>query len=260
MDISCKLKPTTSRTNETGFTLVELMIGLFISGLVMAAVTTLYITQSKSFTKQDDIAGIQQNLRGVLAVLPMEIRLAGCDPTESKVPGILVATRTQFQFTRDISGNAVNANSADGDVNDTDENIAYALTARNNITNLVVATADSNDDGIIDTGGANWGWGTNTPSLGRQTGGGGGFQPFGDNIEALEFNYILDDGTTTATPATLNKIRSVQVSLLARAANQSEDFLHTDTYTTASGAVWTPPQDRYRRRLVITTIRCRNMR
>jgi type IV pilus assembly protein PilW len=234
----------------------------------MAAVSTMYITQSKSFAKNDDIAGIQQNLRAVLAILPSEIRLAGCDPTESKEAKILVATRTQFQFTRDISGDA-NANRADGDVNDTDEDLAYALTARSNIPPNNTVVADADGDGIMDRGGANWNWGTNTPALGRQSGGGGGFQPLADNIEALEFNYILDDGTTTLTPPALTKIRAVQVSLLARATNPSADYLHVDptnlptrnlTYTTASGAVWTPPQDRFRRRLVITTIQCRNMR
>jgi type IV pilus assembly protein PilW len=262
MNISQQMNTLVStRIEEKGFTLVELMIGLFISGLVMAAVVSLYVTASKSFAKQDDLAGIQQNLRAVQAILPSEIRLAGCDPTESKVAGILVATRTQFQFTRDIRGNPGNANSADGDVADGDENLAYALTARNNITNATVA-ADTIGaaDGIMDSGGANWNWGTNTPALGRQTGGAGGFQPLADNVEALEFFYILDDGTRTFTPPTLNKIRAVQVSLLARATNQAEDFLHRDTYTTASGAVWTPPQDRYRRRLVITTIQCRNIR
>ncbi|MFH0781166.1 MAG: PilW family protein [Pseudomonadota bacterium] len=260
MNRTRKIKIIAPSKNQTGFTLVELMIGLFISSLVMATVGMLYVNQSKIYSKLDDIAGIQQNLRGVLTILPMEIRLAGCDPTESHVAGILGATRTQLQFTRDIRGGVANSNIADGDVTDAEENIAYTLTARDNITNIAVA-ADNNGDGIVDSGGANWNWGNTTPALGRQTGGAGGFQPLADNIEALEFNYILDDGTTTLTPPALNKIRSVQVSLLARATNPADDYRHANlTYTTASGAVWNPPQDRYRRRLVITTIQCRNMR
>lgn len=246
---------------ETGFTLVELMIALFISGLVMAALITIYIAQSKAYSRHDDIADIQQNLRGALAILPTEIRLAGCDPEETGKPKILDATRNRLQFTMDIRGNAVNANSADGDTNDPGENIAYTLTARNRTTNTTV-TADTNNDGIIDSGGANWDWGNNiTPSLGRQTGGAGGFQPLADNVEAIEFNYILANGATTLTPSNsdLNDIRSVQVSLLARTFNQSQDFVHTASYTTASGAVWTPPQDNFRRRLVLTTIHCRNL-
>ena len=247
------------RRQEAGITLVELMIALFISGLVMAALVTIYNAQSKAYSKHDDIADIQQNLRGALTILPKEIRLAGCDPEETGGPRILVAKSNELQFTLDVRGNAANANSADGDTNDTDENIAYTLTARNTTTNNTVA-ADTNSDGIIDSGGANWNWGnTITPSLGRQTGGAGGFQPLADNVEAIEFNYILADGSVTLVPSNLNDIRAVQVSLLARTTNATPDFVHNATYTTASGAIWTPPQDNFRRRLVLTTIHCRNL-
>jgi type IV pilus assembly protein PilW len=247
MDISSKIKLITSkRMNATGFTLVELMIALFISGLVMAAVVSIYIAQSKAYSSSDDIASIQQNLRGALAIMPMEIRLAGCDPTESAVPKILAATRANFRFTMDTKNNAnPRRNIPDGAING-DEDIAYGFGA----------VVDNNSDGIVDNGGANW---SGAASLGRQIANAGGFQPLADNIEALEFNYILDDGTTSLAPANLNRIRAVQISLLARTANPSPDFLHTGTYTTASGAVWTPPQDRFRRRLVMTTIQCRNM-
>ena len=51
---------------EAGFTLVELMIVLFISGLVMAALVTIYTAQTRAYSKHDDIADIQQNLRGAL--------------------------------------------------------------------------------------------------------------------------------------------------------------------------------------------------
>ena len=258
-------RPNTNLTatvrREAGFTLVELMIALFISGLVMAALVTIYTAQTRAYSKHDDIADIQQNLRGALAILPREIRLAGCDPEETGGPGILVATRNQLQFTLDVRGNAVNATSADGDTDDTDENIGYTLTARNNTTNAT-EDADSDNNGIIDSGGADWNWGINiTPALGRQTGGGGGFQPLADNVEAIEFNYILANGSTTLAPSgsDLNDIRSVQVSLLARTSNPTPDFVHTASYTTASGAVWTPPQDNFRRRLILTTIHCRNL-
>ena len=256
-------RPNTNLTatvrREAGFTLVELMIALFISGLVMAALVTIYTAQTRAYSKHDDVADIQQNLRGALAILPREVRLAGCDPEETGNPGILVATRNQLQFTLDVRGNAVNANSADGDTDDADENIAYTLTARNTATNNAVP-ADSDNNGIIDSGGADWNWGnTITPSLGRQTGGAGGFQPLADNVEAIEFNYILADGTSTLAPSDPNDIRAVQVSLLARTTNATPEFANSTSYTTASGAVWTPPQDNYRRRLILTTINCRNL-
>ncbi len=233
--------------NAAGFTLVELMIALLVSGFIMASVVSVYIAQSKSYSEQDDIANIQQDLRGALAILPMEIRLAGCDPTESNVAGILEATGSRFRFTMDVRGGATNPNSADGDVNDDSEDVAYGFGAN----------VDTDNDGIVDNGGANW---SGTGSLGRQIGGAGGFQDLADNVEAMEFNYVLEDGSTSLAPANPARIRAVQVSLLARAANPaSSGFLNTATYTTASGVVWDPPDDNFRRRLVVTTIQCRNM-
>lgn len=244
---SSRKHPATSIMGAAGFTLVELMIALFISGLVMAAVASVYTAQTRSYSQHDDVAGIQQNLRGALAILPMEIRLAGCDPEETKTPGILEATRTNFRFTMDIRGDAANLNSGDGDVDDPGENIAFGF--RN--------TIDTNNNGIVDNGGADW---SGTAPLGRHTGSGAlNLQPLAENIEALEFNYILANGTPSLTPINLNEIRSIQVSILSRASNPAQNFLHSGSYTTASGDVWTPPQDNFRRRLVVTTIQCRNM-
>ncbi|OKY76722.1 MAG: hypothetical protein BM485_01225 [Desulfobulbaceae bacterium DB1] len=236
----------TPTLDEKGYSLVELMIVVAVSGVIMAGLAMVYSAQSKSYSAHDDVANIQQDLRGALAILTMEIRKAGCDPTESNSAGILVASLNHFRFTMDIRGNAVNANSADGDVDDVDEDIAYGFQAGQ----------DTNNDGIVDNGGAAW---SGAGTLGRQTGNAGGFQGVANNIDALEFNYMLNDGTTTLTPPDLSKIRAVQVSLLARSANPAQDFLNTNTYTAASGVVWDPPDDNFRRRLVVATIQCRNM-
>lgn len=244
MFINDKKHTSRVRTDECGFTLIELIIALFISGLVMAITVLIYISQSRNYSQLDDIANVQQDLRGALVILPMEIRQAGCDPTESNVPGIQVATTNQFWFSMDTSGSPINNDLADGDTDDPGENVAFGLSA----------AIDSNSNGIVDNGGGDW---SSTGSLGRNTG--GGFQPLANNIEALEFNYVLDDGSTSLAPANLEDIRAVQISLLARAANPSQDYLNTRLYTTASGVVWNPPDDNFRRRLVITNIQLRNM-
>lgn len=235
---------------EGGFTLVELMIALFISALLMAAVVTVHTTQTRSYTRQDDIADIQQNLRGALAVMPMEIRMAGCDPEQTGKTGILQARSTFFQFTRDYrSGTAPNVkNRADGDIVSPDEIIAFGL----------AAGADTNSDGIVDNGRINW---SGTSRIGRQSGAGGGLQPLADNIEALEFQYILKNGTQTLSPAAadLRNIRMVQLSILARTSIPDQAFAHAARYTTASGTVWTPPADNFRRRLAVVNIQLRNM-
>ncbi len=235
---------------DGGFTLVELMIALFISALLMSAVVMVHTTQTRSYTRQDDIADIQQNLRGALAVMPMEIRMAGCDPEETGTSGITQATRTYYQFTRDFrSGTAPDIkNRADGEVESPDETIAFGLPAG----------ADTDSDGIVDNGGVNW---SGISQIGRQSGTAGGLQPLADNIEALEFQYILKNGTQTLAPgaADLKNIRMVQISMLARTSVPDQAFAHAGSYTTASGTVWTPPADNFRRRLAVINIQLRNM-
>lgn len=244
-------------SNENGFTLAELMIVMLITSVIIGAVFTIYLVHQRSYVEHDDLSDVQQTLRGALAVMTPEIRQAGCNPTRSAGIGILQATSSVFHFTSDLGGgDPVSPNQADGDVNDANEDITLGFSA----------TDDADGNGIADGGGADW---SIPGSLARNTG--GGFQPIADNIEAVEFNYILDGGTATnnsgiatatqtnASIANINDIREVQVSILGRAANPSKDFRHNQTYTTASGAVWTPPQDSFRRRMVIVNIQCRNM-
>lgn len=231
------------RYGERGFTLVELMIALLISLIIMAGVSSVFISHSRQYSQQDDIAAMQQNLRGILLVMPAEFRLAGCDPRKANVGEILTATETEFAFTADISSHsASHPNEGDGKVGE-DETIAYRF-----------ERAAGQATGIL-----------------RRRLGASGFQPLADNIEKLEFNYILDDneaGTTAPSAKDLNrgKIRAVQISMLARAENPSSTpgFRHAGTFTTGSGKVWGTagdpvPQDGHRRRLVVTTIQLRNM-
>jgi len=228
----------------SGFTIVELVIALFVSLMIMATVLSIYITQMRRYTAHDDLAGIQQNLRGALLLLPLEIRLAGCDPAEFHQAGITQATATRFGFSRDISGGAVNPNEADGNVLGANERIAYGFKVG----------VDANNDGIIDNGGSNW---SGTGDLGRDIG--SGMQPLAENIEAIEFNYFLSDGSTSLAPTNLNDIRQVQISLLARASTPTANYTNSRTYTTGSGTIWDPPDDNFKRRLIVTNIQLRNM-
>lgn len=257
---------------KAGFTLVEMLVAVAISGILVVAIYTAYVIQQKSYVVQEQVAETQQNLRAAMIRLLSEIRQAGCDPTGAAGAGIVQATATRFQFTADIGGNAVNPNMADGLIGApaTNENVTFGMSAAN----------DANGNGIADGGGAGNDW--RVPgALGRDTG--GGLQPAAELIDAVEFNYILADGTSTngsgiATATQTNAaisnpgdIRAVQVSLLARGARPDPDgkFFDNSTYTTAAGTVWVPGDtngdgardftDNFRRRFVIVTIQLRNM-
>jgi len=227
--------------NKCGFTLIEVMITILISGVVIGSVFMVYSNQQKTYINSDHIAEIQQNLRAAILIMSKEIREAGCDPTGKANAGIISATSTQLHFTRDIAGNALKPDTqADGELDDSNEDITFGFSP----------AKDTNSDGIADAGAAD---------LGRDTG--GGFQAIAENIQAIEFGYILDSGTLVSNPTSsqLSQIRAVQISILARASSPDTDFLNTQTYTTISGTVWGPYNDNYRRRFASLTIKCRDL-
>jgi type IV pilus assembly protein PilW len=236
-----------SHHDNQGFTLVELMITMAIAGMIMAAVYSAYLAQQRTSTAQRQVVEMQQNIRAALNVMMQEIRMAGYDPTKDANAAILTAGAGRMGFTQDITNNAGTGDS-DGDVGDANETVTYGF-----------ATDDdaSPQDGVADAGVA---------SLGRKTSELSGFQPIAENIQAIQFRYLDEDGAATAD---LKKIRTVQISILARAGIPDPKFTNATTYRPASGDVWdlngaedgnaNPPNDNYRRRLMITTVQCRNM-
>ncbi len=226
---------------EKGYTLVELMLTVLISGFLASAVYAAYVSQQRTYLAQEQVAEVQQNIRAAVDLMVREIRMAGYDPTSTSGAGITTALPGQFSFTQDLNDDG------DTDLSDTNENVDFGFSA--------AAGNDNDRNGIPDTDSD--GEGVPDPlELGRQTGGAGGYQAIAENIQAIEFQYLDEDGAVTATPAS---IRSVQVSILARTSQLDRDYTNTVTYTTASGNAWGPYNDNFRRRLLITNIQLRNV-
>jgi len=121
-------KQRLTRINNRGFTLAELLIGLFVSAVVMTTILSAYYSQNKSYAVQEQVAAMVQNLRAAMDIMIREIRMAGYDPTGTANAGIVTANTTSITITEDLDG--------DGSVAG-DENIPYAL-------------ADSDGDGDND--------------------------------------------------------------------------------------------------------------
>lgn len=223
-----------------GFTLVELMITMVISTIIGAALYATYILQQRSYTVQGQVTQMQQNVRAGVDFLTLDLRMAGYDP-QAKIGnvGITTATSTAIAFSADMdeSGDlgtlAVPAAES--------EYFGFGLYVKDGIPTLYRASSQTTPLNVAVT-----------PP---------GAQPLADHIENIEFNYVLASGAVTNAPTAgqLPDIRSVRVSMLARAPRQDTKYVNTDTYTTASGAVWNPPDDGFRRRLIITQVDLRNM-
>jgi type IV pilus assembly protein PilW len=223
-----------NRGREHGFTLMELLIVILMMGVVMAGIYAVYASQQKSFIVQEGVAEMQQNLRAAMFFLVRDIRLAGCNPTGKADAGIKVADVNTISLTMDVRGKNPD-DPPDGDTGDPEESVTYAL-------------MDSDGDGTAD-------------SLGRDTG--SGLVAVASNIDALNFVYLDANGNVLVSPlstADLAKVRTVQLTVVARTEAPSGGYRDKASYKNLQGTVILPPQnDGFRRRIFATNIRCRNL-
>ncbi len=252
-----------------GFTIIELMVAM---GVFFIAVTSIYQTyhyQQRAYIKQEQVVNMQQETRASQFFIGRDIRMAGFDPTgtaELTLPlgteKISIATVGELEFYID--------DNADGDYcssGGTDPT-SCTLDARERVRFALTNDADKN--GIAD----------GFPCrLGREYNN-GGLQPVAENVQALEFCYVLNDGTETVAPTAdeLPLIQSVFVSLLLRSSQRIHNYQNTDSYFQAGASTnltpsfrgsrpseWGPfldgngNPDAYKRRLSVSKFRCRNM-
>ena len=86
------------------------------------------------------------------------------------------------------------------------------------------------------------------------------YQVVAENIDNLQFRYLLSDGTWTNDPAAAGQepnVRAVEISLLARTANTNRGYTDTNTYNI--GDVSPTPGDAYRRKLLCSIVKTRNI-
>ena len=208
--------------SRSGFTLVELLIAMAISGVIMTGVYSAFKTQQDSYLAQDQIAEMQQNIRAGFYLMASDIRMTGYDPLDTGNYGVESATSSKFVFTVDFND--------DGGTVGSGERFTYELYTT----------------------------GAGIRALRKIA----GQSAVAENIEQLEFYYTLANGmqTTAPTVAQLELIRSVEISILAVTGNSDRNYTNNQTYTSASGVDWSPvANDNFRRRLQTMTVKCRNM-
>lgn len=239
MIIECT-KPCYNIKEVRGFSLIELMVALTISGVIAASIYAAYLSQQRTYLAQAQVAELQQNVRAAIFTMANDIRMAGYNPRIDRIAGVTVAGIGQMSFSMDLNG--------DGDILDPGEvvDIGFSDAAGSDANRDGIPDADADGDGNFDP-----------LPLGRQVGGAGGYQAISENIERIEFLYFNVNGAQTAD---LGGITSVTISILSRTARPDRDYLNNTAYAAASGAVWGPFGDNFRRRLLTTRIECRNLK
>ncbi len=254
---------------KDGLTLIELLIALVLSSILIAALYRVFISQQKTYTVQDQVADMQQNVRGAISQMVKEIRMAGYG-------GDLTIFGSINGFTDMITpaGHSITIILAD-EIGALKQNVAKG-TNQLKVTNARVFNTDKKKylclnglnnylvqsitgDTILLTTSLAEGHPINEPVylvkaisydlglkgsktiLRRNENTGGGAQPLAENIESLQFIYFDKNGDEIVSPP---DIRMVKVTVTSKT-----DVLDPG-YKGGDG---------YRRRTLSTNIKVRNM-
>ena len=227
-------------TSKRGYTIVELLVAIAISGIFMGSIYSVYTTQQRATLGQEQVSAMQRNLRSAMYFMEKEIRMAGCDPTGRAGARIETAQKTGIRFTSDITDDP-GTGDPDGDVGDAGESIGYYRNAEGDLFR------DLTDDGD-DTNGTR----------------------IAENIDAINFVYLDKDGNNLADdglgnvtdPENRARIRSVQVTVVARTGKKDPRYTDSTSYQNKiPETIFTPSGDavHFRRKLLSTSIKCRNL-
>jgi type IV pilus assembly protein PilW len=268
-----------------GFTLLELMVTLVITSIVIAVIFSAYTLQQATFRRETMVVAAQQNARSALFLMESEIRMAGYDRLNTDLFGITDIRNGNLAFTSD---NGEFGGADNGTVDNSEESYVFSLydaastlavgnldlgrsidggantaLVAEGIEALGFAYAfDENADGVLDTSaGGNVIWAVDSDNdndldATLDNDDDGDIDP-DDDVN----NDLIIDNNDGALPSDvpIDRIRAIKVFILAR--TKSPDFSYNDPSTYVVGPQIVDPvaSDRFRRRLLSTTIKCRNL-
>lgn len=151
-----------------GFTLVELLVSMGIGMVILAAVTTTFMSQTRIYNAQEQINEMQQNARGALDIIAREVKMAGYKPNGGAFNGVTYST-TQLMVQADLdSDGAISPSST------ANEQITYAYDSGNQRITRAVGT--------------------------------GGAQVLAAHITEFEFSYLNGAGNPTTVSADIRQV------------------------------------------------------
>jgi type II secretory pathway pseudopilin PulG len=237
-------------SKSSGFTVVEILISLFVAGVVVSAAFQLYIAQHNQLLVQEDVSEIQANARAAAELLAEEIRKTGyllpaivthmeainSDPdtltikyAKPMMAGVVLEQDMADEYDKlDCNGNSLdglepgdwvyvydeNSDSGDAfvatDIDYQTNCMAHQLAPLNRAYRVGSRLfAVERCKFYIDRSN------TNQPNLMIQRLGEAP-EVFAENIESLDFEYFLEDGTSTSVMANPSLVRMIGIHIVAK--------------------------------------------
>lgn len=261
--------------NAKGFTLIEVLVAIGLFSLVSMAIYIVFSSTQNAYSYNVKTVDLRQNLRATLDFMAGEIMgkagNPGYDKTQNEegfaVTGFVKATRDSVSFTSDL------------DLDNTVQAITFKLSAG----------IDSDANGVVDSS-------VGTGALVRVIDA-GSEEVVMDDVQAVQFAYAFDDdndgeldftdtngngqmdsdeiiwaydrsnagnlnmninGTALAETVSFRRIRLVRIWLLGRTAGKLKIPEDSRNYE-MGGITVSGNNDTYKRFLLSTTVKCRNM-
>jgi len=197
---------------EDGFSLVELLIYMVMFIVVMGALYSVFIGNTKSYSSQENKVEMVQDLRAAMHLLVSDIRMAGLDPTGVGGIGFLNDADDKY----DTDGNSIHFTmDFDGDgAIDNSEDINYYLKNSGGVQQIVRRTGDGNEPVVA------------------------------ENMTSFSLTYLFEDGDTGIpdesdgdTTNDFEDIRSVQIAMTGETAEVDPVTRQKKTRSQTSWAV-----------------------
>ena len=235
-----------------GLSLIELIVVLLISSILIAAMYTVLLSQQTTYIKQDQAVEMQQTMRAGMDRMSRDLRMAGYGGDLLKVFGnvngfsniITPANGAQVDsitilFSEQVA--TLTQNSATGsnevflsvdnadDFFDTNAKKYLCLNGQDNYLvqsvagNQVTLTTPLHEDHlthepVFQVKALTYKIEPNTTNLVCDENAGAGGQLIAENVERLQFQYTLSNGTVVDSPSTPSDIRIITIILEGRTA------------------------------------------
>jgi len=196
--------------NNSGFTIIEILVALVITAILSAGVFSAYQNQQKAQRAQEQVVEMQQNLRAALYIMTSEIRMAGYNP--DKISGVGITNAGDGSNTNPLEFTMVADNDCidnDGDNPDPDVCTDANVDEPGELKTIAYDLYDSTND--TDTA---------LDDLGRRNG--ARLDTIAGNIQSLQFAYLDENrnaipfGGANSLPASrLPDVRSIQITMTA---------------------------------------------